>query len=93
LTCLPGVFSLLLKNLENFVDYDPLPGGSHRTKGQSNTSLVCHSKKIYALHEASYPFEFKVEKDQVGAVDIKSVGFQDFGQLGDTAFSAHAKVD
>lgn len=93
LTCVPGVFSLLLKNLENFVGYDPLPGGSHRTKGQCNQSLVYHSKKIYALHEASFPFEFKVDKDKSGVFDIKSVGFNDFGVLGDTAFSAHAKVD
>mmetsp|Transcript_24970 Transcript_24970/g.34723 ORF Transcript_24970/g.34723 Transcript_24970/m.34723 type:complete len:582 (-) Transcript_24970:337-2082(-) len=56
--------------------------------GQSNTALVFHANRLFALHEQSLPFEIRLKEDGT----FESIGFEDFGKL-DFPMSAHPKVD
>uniref|UniRef100_A0A7S2X5S1 Uncharacterized protein n=1 Tax=Lotharella oceanica TaxID=641309 RepID=A0A7S2X5S1_9EUKA len=58
------------------------------TIGQANTALLHHAKRIFAVHEASLPFEIRFSSDGT----FHSEGYEDFGTL-DMAMSAHPKVD
>ena len=60
--------------------------------GTSNTAMIHHAKRTFALVESDLPFHVKVEESEKN-FDIKSIGYDDYeGQLIHNV-SAHPKVD
>ena len=58
----------------------------------SNTAMIHHAKRTFALVETDLPFHVKVEESEKN-FDIKSIGYDNFeGQLNHNV-SAHPKVD
>ena len=68
-------------------DPDPMirPDGSvDRTVSVSNTNVIGHAGRIYALVESSFPAELTPELDTIGVSDLG-------GKL-ESAFTAHPKI-
>mmetsp|Transcript_11583 Transcript_11583/g.18553 ORF Transcript_11583/g.18553 Transcript_11583/m.18553 type:complete len:591 (-) Transcript_11583:573-2345(-) len=59
------------------------------TVGQANTAVIMHAGHLYALHEASLPFEMRLSKDGV----FQSIGHTDLGGQLNYPVSAHPKID
>lgn len=55
--------------------------------------MVEFAKRAYALCEPDMPFQVKVERTDKDLVDVKSVGYDDFGGQLTHNCSAHPKVD
>lgn len=53
----------------------------------ANTAFFAHNNKLYATHEASYPYEIKFTPEG----KLISVGFEKFNDVLDYPFPAHAK--
>lgn len=79
-----------MKKVQNDIGYTKF---MHKYKnGTANTAFAQHGKKTYALVEADYPFNIKIDESKKN-FDILSVGHDDFdGQLKHNV-SAHPKVD
>jgi carotenoid cleavage dioxygenase-like enzyme len=79
-----------LFDFEKHIGY--LPDHHEFKRFNANTAITNHAKRTFALIEADFPYEIKVEKD-AKEFDIKSIGYDDFdGQL-EHHVSAHPKVD
>lgn len=85
-----GLLKALLFELKSAIGY--LPRLDKFKKGAANTAFAHHQKKTYALLEADYPFNIKVDKSKDN-FDIKSIGYDDFGGQLTHNVSAHPKVD
>ena len=85
-----GMIKALIFKIQENVGYIP---SLHKYKnGVANTAFAQHGDKTYALLEADFPFNIKVNQSEKN-FDILSIGHDDFdGQLKHNV-SAHPKVD
>ena len=59
-------------------------------RGEANTAIIKWNNKLFALHEASPAFEFKYNSK---TSQLSSVGYYDFNDSWNMAFTAHPKID
>lgn len=64
----------MLFDFERSVGY--IPKNTEFKEFSANTAITTHSKHTFALVEADFPFEVKVDKEE--QFDIKSVGYNNF---------------
>eukprot|EP00808_Paulinella_micropora_P015133 g20014.t1 len=76
----------LIKVFTTFQTKLPL-AGVKKLHHEANTALLTFGQRLFALHEASLPFELQLTETG----EVRSLGFRDFGAL-DFAFTAHPRV-
>ena len=64
-----GILKMFLIQLEEWLGYSEMPGGTQLKAGTANTAITCHASKVFALMETGLPFGIKLSKE-VGKLDI-----------------------